>query len=184
MDSPILWYLNRATGVVLLVLLTLVVLLGILSTRNPRRRWIPRFVTQGLHRNLALVGAALLAAHVVSAVVDTYVDIRWAQAVLPWGATYKPLWLSLGTIALDLLVVVVVTSLVRVRTGLRVWRMVHLLAYASWAAAVVHGVGIGTDAHASWSVVVTVCCLGAVALATTVRAVAQLVTRDAIEETA
>ena len=38
----------------------------------------------------------LLALHVTTAVVDTYVDIRWWQAVLPWvGSTYLPLWLGL-----------------------------------------------------------------------------------------
>lgn len=184
MDSPILWYLNRATGVVLLVLFTLVVVLGILSTRNPRRRGIPRFVTQGLHRNLAYVASALLVGHVASAVVDTYVDIRWTQAVLPWGATYKPLWLSLGTVALDLMAVVVFSSVLRVRTGVRVWRSLHVLAYVAWAAAVVHGVGIGTDAHARWSVMVTVTCIGVVSLAVTLRTGALLLHREPTEEPA
>jgi sulfoxide reductase heme-binding subunit YedZ len=79
-------------------------------------------------------------------VVDSYVDIRWWQAVVPWwGATYLPLWLGFGTLALDVLVLVVVTSLLRARMRHRSWRLVHLLSYAAWGVAVAHGLGIGTD---------------------------------------
>ena len=42
-----------------------------------------------------------LGAHIVSSVVDEYVDIRWWQAFVPYGATYEPLWLGLGAVAVD-----------------------------------------------------------------------------------
>ena len=144
-DGPLLWYLNRSTGLVLLVLLTLTTLLGVVATGHSGR-WVPAFVSQALHRNLALWSVTLLGAHVTTAVVDTYVDIRWWQAVVPWvGATYLPLWLGLGTLALDVLALVVVTSLARARLRHRSWRAVHLLAYAAWAVSVGHSLGIGTD---------------------------------------
>ena len=104
-DGPLLWYLNRGTGVVVLVLLTLTTVLGIASIGGRPARGVPRFVTQALHRNAALLAVVLLAAHVASAVVDTYVDIRWWQAFWPFGATYEPLWLGLGAVALDLMAV-------------------------------------------------------------------------------
>jgi sulfoxide reductase heme-binding subunit YedZ len=144
-DGPLLWYLNRATGLVLLVLLTASVVLGVIATRGRPGRGIPRFVSQSLHRNMALIAVVALVAHVVTAVVDSYVDIRWWQALVPAGATYKPLWLGLGTLALDLLAVIVVTSLLRNRLGHRAWQAIHLLSWAAWAAAVIHAVGIGTD---------------------------------------
>ena len=72
----------------------------------------------------------MLVAHVVTAVVDKYVDIRWWQALVPVGATYEPLWLGLGTLSLDLVAAVTVTSLLRTRLGHRSWRTVHLLLVA------------------------------------------------------
>jgi sulfoxide reductase heme-binding subunit YedZ len=143
--GPLLWYLNRSTGLVVLALLTLTAVLGVLSTARGGRL-LPRFVGQAFHRNVALWSVVLLALHVTTAVVDSYVDIRWWQAVVPWwGATYLPLWLGLGTLSLDVLVLVVVTSLVRARMRHRSWRLVHLLSYAAWGIAVGHGLGIGTD---------------------------------------
>jgi hypothetical protein len=170
-DGPFLWFLNRSTGVVLLVLLTMTVLLGVLSWHARAGRAMPAFVPHQLHRNLALLSVVALAVHVTSAIVDSYVDIRWWQALVPVGATYMPLWLGLGTLSLDLIAVVVVTSLLRNRLGLRWWRVVHLSSWLAWAAAVVHGVGIGTDIRgfAGWAMWTTLACLSAVAVAFLVR---------------
>jgi sulfoxide reductase heme-binding subunit YedZ len=167
--DPVLWFLNRGTGVVLLVLLTATVCLGVLATRRTFHPLWPRFVTQELHRALSAVSVVVLAGHVVAAVVDEYVDIRWWQALVPFGATYRPLYLSLGTLALDLLALVVLTSLARGRLGERTWRRVHGSAYLAWAASVVHGIGIGTDVASSWFVRLTVGCVAAVGVATLVR---------------
>ena len=164
-DGPLLWYLNRATGLTLLVLLTISTVLGVLAMGGRPGQRIPQFVTQHVHRNLALLSVVALAVHVASAVLDTFVDISWWQAVVPFGATYEPLWLGLGALSLDLVAVVVVTSLVRSRLTHRWWRAVHLLAWLAWVAAVVHSIGIGTDieGRAMWAVVPTVCVLAVVA---------------------
>jgi sulfoxide reductase heme-binding subunit YedZ len=178
LHGPTLWYLNRSTGLVLLLLLTVTTVLGVLST-GQGGRLVPRFVGQALHRNLALWSVVLLALHVTTAVVDTYVDIRWWQAVVPWvGSTYLPLWLGLGTVSLDMLVLVVVTSLVRARMRHRSWRLVHLLAYGAWGVAVAHGLGIGTDLRqAGWernAVYASVALVAGVALVRLVGATARM----------
>ena len=147
MTSPLLWYLNRGTGVVLLVAFTATVVLGVLATGRSATPLWPRFVTQGLHRSLAALSVLMLTAHVVSAVVDSYVDIRWWQAFVPFGSTYEPVWLALGAISLDLLAVVIATRspAPACRTGS--WFLVHLTTYAAWTSAVVHGLFIGTDSE-------------------------------------
>lgn len=170
-EGPLFWYLNRGTGVVLLVLLSLSVVLGVLAMGGRPGRGLPRFVSQSLHRNLALLSVVALFAHVATAVVDGYVDIRWWQALVPASATYEPIWLGLGTLSLDLLVVVVVTSLLRTRLGHRSWRAVHLASWLAWGAAVVHSVGIGTDLNSSTGLAVLpmAACTAAVLVALVVR---------------
>jgi sulfoxide reductase heme-binding subunit YedZ len=150
-DGPLLWFLNRGTGLVLLALLTLVTALGLWSRRARAGGRLPGFVVQTLHRNCALIAVALLLGHVATAVADEYVDIRWWQAFVPWGLAYRPTWLALGTVALDLVVVIVVTSLLRERLGESAWRTVHLTAYAAWALGLAHGLGIGTDTGEPWA---------------------------------
>lgn len=169
MTSATLWYANRATGAVCLVLFTAVVLLGVGVRLRVRLPGLPRFGTVSLHRSLALSATAFLALHIALAVLDAYVDIGVTDVLVPFVSGYRPLWLGLGTVALDLLLAVLVTSLLRARLGHRAWRAVHRLAYASWPVALVHGIGIGTDTGTDWMTWLTVCCVAAVAVAVGIR---------------
>jgi predicted ferric reductase len=143
---------------VTLLLLTGSVLLGILTAgRFSAQRW-PRFLSQGLHRNLSLLVLVFLVLHVGTTVVDTYTSIPLTAAFIPFTSSYKAAWLSLGAVALDMLVALVATSLLRPRIGHRAWRRVHWLGYACWPVAVTHGLGIGTDRNATWVFVLTMGC--------------------------
>lgn len=143
-DDPILWFLARASGLISLLALTIAVVLGIAA--GARTTFLPRFVTQGLHRAAALTGVVLLLLHVVTVVVDPFVDVRWTDIVIPFRADYQPLWLGLGALAVDTFAIVVVTTLVRHRLGPQWWRWIHRGAYGGFALSMAHGVGAGTDA--------------------------------------
>jgi sulfoxide reductase heme-binding subunit YedZ len=142
-----LWYASRATGVVTMLLLTAVVLLGILVNRQGRLPGLPGFAVTGLHRNVSLLAVVFLAIHVLTAIADPYVTIGLAAAVLPFASAYKPLWLGLGAISLDLIGALILTSLARARMSRRAWRGIHWLAYAAWPLAVVHSLGSSSDAR-------------------------------------
>jgi sulfoxide reductase heme-binding subunit YedZ len=165
-NGPGLWYATRAAGLVTLLMLTASVLLGLLvAGRFSSQRW-PRFLTQGLHRNVSLLALVFLVLHVGTTVLDSYTSIPLSAAFVPFASSYKTGWLSLGAVALDLFVALVVTSLVRDRLGYRTWRRLHWLAYACWPVAVAHGLGIGTDRSVTWVLGLTlgcVCCVGAAA---------------------
>jgi len=161
--GPALWYATRATGLVTMLLLTATVLLGILTTgRFAGGSW-PRFLTVGLHRNLSLLVVVFLALHIATTVIDTFVSIPVAAAFIPFASSYKTAWLSLGAVALDLLVALVATSLIRNRLGLRTWRWVHWAAYICWPVALAHGLGAGTDRGTLWVFVLTIACAAMVA---------------------
>jgi sulfoxide reductase heme-binding subunit YedZ len=160
--STLLWYATRATGIVSLVLLTGTVMLGITGpVRAASARW-PRLVTAGLHRNVALTALALVVVHVVTTVLDPFVSISLAAAFIPDTSAYRPLWLSLGAVAFDLMLAVIVTSLLRDRLSHRAWRAVHLLVYACWPIALWHGLGTGTDTRLTWVLGINIACVAAV----------------------
>lgn len=159
------WFLARSTGLVCLVLLSVSVALGVLALHRVASSGWPRFLTQGLHRNVSLTVVALLGVHIVAVVLDSYVTIDWIDAVLPFVSSYRTVWLGLGTVAFDLVIALIVTSLLRHRLGQGGWRAVHWTAYLCWPAAVVHGLGTGSDARRGWMVWLTVACVGLVLLA-------------------
>jgi predicted ferric reductase len=164
-SDTLLWYTTRGAGAVSLVLLTAVVVLGILSALRVQAAGWPRFLTTGLHRNLALMTLVFLALHIITAVVDPFTHLGWLTAVVPFSSSYRTFWLGLGTIAFELLLAIVVTSLARGLIGRAAWRMVHWLTYASWPVAVIHGIGTGTDTLSAWLLAITVACVVAVVAA-------------------
>ncbi len=109
--------------------------------------------------------------HVLTAIADPYVTIGLAASVIPFASPYKPLWIGLGAVALDVMIALIVTSLARARIGRRSWRAVHWLAYASWPVAVVHSVGSSNDLRSGWLLILTVICIAAVAGAACLRIV-------------
>lgn len=149
-NTRALWYLTRGTGVVALVLLTAVVVLGVMNTVRWSSDGWPRFALQRVHRNVSLLAVGFVAAHVLTSVLDTFAPINWLDAVVPFVATYRPVWLGLGAVAFDLLLALAVTSLVRARLGYRSWRFVHWGAYLCWPVALLHGLGTGTDTRLAW----------------------------------
>jgi sulfoxide reductase heme-binding subunit YedZ len=162
-DMQTLWFVTRAAGLVSLVLLTLTVVLGIFATsRSVGSHAWPRFLNQGLHRNVSLIGLTLLVLHIGTAVADDYVSVRLRDVVLPVGGIYRPVWLGAGAAALDVLLLVTVTSLARVRLGHRAWRTIHWAGYLTWTLAVVHGLGTGSDAKLGWALAVQAGCVGVV----------------------
>ena len=107
-----LWYLTRATGSVTLMLLTASVALGVANVgRLQSTRW-PRFVVEGLHRNVSMLAIAVLCVHIVTTVLDPFASIHLVDAVVPFVSTYRPFWLGLGAFASDLLIAIAITSVV------------------------------------------------------------------------
>ena len=162
MSDQLLWYTTRGAGAVSLVLLSAVVVLGILSVLRVQTSGWPRFLTVGLHRNLSLMTLVFLALHIVTAVVDPFTHLGWLAAVVPFSSYYRTVWLGLGTIAFELLLAILVTSLIRGFIGQAAWRLVHWLSYASWPIAVLHGAGTGTDAFSAWLLALQAACVIAV----------------------
>jgi sulfoxide reductase heme-binding subunit YedZ len=148
--SNAVWYLMRGTGVTSLLLLTGVVTLGILTARKSSLPTLPRFATMTLHRSISLLAVVFLVIHVTSAVIDPYAQVRLVDSMVPFAGSWRPLWLGLGTLSLDVLAAVIISSLLMKRIGRRIWRTIHWLGYATWPLAFLHSLGTGSDSGTLW----------------------------------
>lgn len=162
MNNTALWYTTRGAGAVSLLLFSGVVVLGVLSSLRFESPSWPRFLTTGLHRNVALTALVFLALHIVTAVVDPFTHLGWLAALVPFSSYYRTFWLGLGTIAFELLVAISITSLVRGLIGHAAWRAIHWLAYAAWPVSVIHSLGTGTDTWSAWMLAIDMVCILAV----------------------
>jgi sulfoxide reductase heme-binding subunit YedZ len=174
--SGIDWYAARAAGVVAYALLTSGVLLGVLLAGRARLpRW-PAFAVTDVHRFISLLTGVFIAIHIYALLLDRYAHVSIATLLVPGASSYRPFWLALGTIALELLFAVALSNLLRKRLGHMRWRRVHYLTFGVWIAATAHGIGAGTDTSAGWLRALYLVSIGSVALAATWRAGREAVT--------
>ncbi len=156
------WYLMRGSGLVALALLSVTVALGVVGVKRwGSIRW-PRIVTAGLHRTVSLLAVCFLAVHVITAIVDGWIGLRWFGTIIPFQSTYRPVWVGMGALTLDLLIAVMATSLLRRHLSRRTWRLVHWTTWLLWPLALVHALGSGSDIGSAWALGIGVSCVAMV----------------------
>jgi methionine sulfoxide reductase heme-binding subunit len=160
-----LWFVARATGLVSLLLLTVVVVLGIITTGRWSSQLWPRSLFAGMHRNLSLLSIVFVAVHIAASILDPFARIQIRDAVVPYGAIYRPVWLGLGVVTIELAAAMIVTSLTRHFIGRSVWRAIHWTAYGLWPLALLHSLGTGSDSRAWWALGIEAGCTAAVVAA-------------------
>lgn len=169
MTDETLWALGRGNGIVALAFLTLSMALGV-ATRSARPLFaLPRFGVSDIHRFVALAGTLLVALHVGLLFMDPYAKLKIIDFVVPFLGAYRPVWQGLGTVAVDLLIVIVITSLLRHRLGVSAFRLIHWSAYLLWPIAMAHSLGNGTDVGHVWFMAFAGVCGLIVALAVVFR---------------
>lgn len=162
LTSPYLWYVTRATGLVALVLFTIVVCLGTLVSNRVGGGSVGRFELNELHRSVSMMAMAFLVLHVVTTVIDSYVPTGWLSTVVPLTSPYKRVDVALGAVAFDLILAVWASSLMKSRIANGSWRFVHWFSWLAFIAAIVHGFLIGTDARSGIGLAVVTSCAFAV----------------------
>jgi methionine sulfoxide reductase heme-binding subunit len=106
-----------------------------------------------------LTGTSLVGVHLVSLLLDPYSQLKVVDLAFPFLAAYRPLYLGLGTLAVDLLLLITLVSVLRARIGPRLFRAVHWLTYVVWPFALVHALGSGSDAGTAWFRAFAVACI-------------------------
>lgn len=139
--SP-LWFLDRSSGEVTLILLSVAVALGIVRAAHPG---FSPFLVEGIHRNLTFLAIAFAAIHIVAAVADPYAQLSPLDAVVPFLSAYRTTWMAFGIVSGYLFAAVLVSSWPVRRLGRVAWQWLHRVAYAGWVVAVVHSLGTGSD---------------------------------------
>src|SRR5882757_1164002 len=139
-------FLGYSAGVICLVALTATVVWGLVSA-DRRFRPAHRFTAQAVHGALAILAVGFLAVHIVLKVGEKHA--KFSDAVVPFLASPHAPFVGMGTIAGDLLVLIVATGMLRgAFAGRRpwLWRAVHATAYACWPLAIIHGLKAGRHA--------------------------------------
>ena len=146
MDAQlVVWIVARATGVAAYIAVCLSILSGIALRTSVLDFLAKNRALRSLHDFMTWVWIPLGVAHVVALVLDKTAQIAPIDLVVPFGVSYAPLAIGLGTISLDLIALITITSWLRRRMHDRVWRWIHRTSYVAFVALFLHGLWSGTD---------------------------------------
>ena len=162
------------SGVLALVALTTAVGVGVVATDRIVMTPGHRVIAQAVHRAVSFGALAFLITHIVLEILAHRSHV--IDAFVPFLAQGRRFYIGLGTIASDLVVVLIITGIARGRFASRrpgTWRAIHAVAYLMWPLAIVHGLLAGRKAHpyVDWSYGA---CVALVALALMIRFVATI----------
>jgi DMSO/TMAO reductase YedYZ heme-binding membrane subunit len=141
-------------GVFALIALTAAVGIGLAATDRIVMVPSSRVAAQAVHRAVSLAALGFLVIHIVTEILanrSTVID-----AFIPFLVRRRTFYIGLGTIASDLLLILIVTGIARSRfAGKRpwTWRAIHATAYLCWVLSVLHGLLGGRTAkpYVDWS---------------------------------
>jgi sulfoxide reductase heme-binding subunit YedZ len=163
-SNPAVWYATRASGIAAYVVLSGVVSLGLgLGGKAQNKRW-PRFSIEDVHRFGGLLVGSLITIHIATIAVDSFLPFSVINFLVPFSASYRPIWTGLGVAAAEILLALAITNHYRKRLPYRFWRTAHYLNFAVWTFASLHGLFGGTDRGVWWLAIIYGVCVASVVM--------------------
>jgi methionine sulfoxide reductase heme-binding subunit len=139
------WVLARVAGLASYASLSIAILTGI-ALRTAVLDWLgSNRALRSLHEYTTVLWVPLGVLHVGSLLLDHTARITPIDVFVPFLAPYGTLAIGIGTLSLDLLVIVTVAAWMKRRMRPDVWRWLHRLSYVAFALLFVHAVLGGTD---------------------------------------
>lgn len=144
------WLASRSAGVVSLTAVSISVIIGLLMANGlPRRPGVKRRLLS-VHESTALAGLVAITVHGVTLLGDAFMHPTLTNIVVPFTISYRPGFTGLGIIAGWLAVFLGLSFYARKTIGAKLWRKLHRATVVVWALGVIHTLGAGTDASATW----------------------------------
>jgi sulfoxide reductase heme-binding subunit YedZ len=150
MMSHLFWYLARSSGFMTYGCAWGAVVWGLLLTTRLAPQ-LDRTATYLIHRLLGIGSILFLGVHFMTLYLDPWAHFSLWDLLVPFAASYRPVWLACGVVAAYLLGAIVLTSMLKARLRVDWWLGVHYLAYLTVALGLVHGLGSGSDTGQPWA---------------------------------
>ena len=141
------WELIRAAALTAFCLLFLSTASGIILSYKRLNGEGYQFV-HFLHDSCSVGGLIFVIIHMMLLLFDQYVHFSILNIVLPFSTSYKPFSVALGIGTFYIFVLIILTSaVVNLRKKhMKLWHVIHLLAYPAFFMGLFHGLLTGTDA--------------------------------------
>ena len=154
-DAATQHFMLYYAGVFALIGLTASVGVGLMATDRILMTPGHRVMAQAVHRAVSFGALAFLVIHIVTEILAQRAHV--IDAFIPFLSPYRTFYIGLGTIASDLILLIIVTSIIRKRFTAHGkawrWRAIHYSSYLAFVFGVLHGLlgGRAAKPYVDWS---------------------------------
>lgn len=145
-ESAPTWLTVRVLGITAYILLFFGICLGITAGMPIwKGRKTARDLLLSIHFFFNTTGTFIAMLHPLLLVIDPYIPFSWIQLLIPFTAPREPFLYGLGTLTMYGLLFVLITTDLKKKMPVKLWKSFHLIAYLLFLLALTHGIMGGTD---------------------------------------
>lgn len=145
MDDFVFWLAARALGLTAFAALSIAVISGVALRTSVLDFIASNRALRRLHDFTTPLWLPLGLGHALLLVMDRTAQINALDLVVPFQTSYGQLAIGLGTVGLDLVLIVILTSWLKRYMHQGLWRWIHRTSYLAFGAIFLHAALAGTD---------------------------------------
>jgi len=136
-------------GLMAMILLTFNITIGIgISTAYKKTEFWQRLPPKvkaikliEVHNYTAYIALILVLIHFLIIPLDPNSKFSYLDLIQPWKAPHQPLFVTFGLISFIALLIVMITTqkIIKKKIGVRTWKNIHVISYATGLLFIVHG---------------------------------------------
>jgi len=144
------WGVIRAAGMTAYLFLFVSVVLGAFSYGSAVPSGVRKFALP-VHQWTGWFAFLFCLLHAAVLMIDGYRPFAPQEVFIPFAAGFHPVTLGLGTLALYILALVLISSDIMKKLGKKAWKSIHLFTYPMFFFTLIHGVADGSDTEEPWA---------------------------------
>lgn len=146
-ESKSFWYMARISGLLSYLLIWGSMVWGLMLSTKVVKSWISPALTVSVHEYLSWLGLGFGLFHGLILLGDSYISFQLSDILIPFTASFEPVWVGLGTISLYLYGLILGSFYVRKQIGPKVWRSLHYLTFLVYLVVTAHTLMLGSDSN-------------------------------------
>jgi len=143
------WMVIRASGFVAVAMLSGATIWGLIVSSGLLGRAVSAKRLTYMHESLSVSAILATAVHIAAVYLDEFIVFTPRQLFVPGAATWEPVAVSMGIMAMYGLVLVTASFYIRKWLGQKAWRALHYITFGVFVAAITHGIVAGSDSQSA-----------------------------------
>jgi sulfoxide reductase heme-binding subunit YedZ len=138
----------RGSGIAAFAALSAATIWGLLVSSKLLGKLVKAKPLSWFHESLGIAALLATVVHIAMLSIHEYLEFTWAEILVPGLSDWRRGAVTFGVVSFYGLLIVVGSFYIKKHIGQETWRLIHFTSLGVFLAALIHGVGAGSDTRA------------------------------------